>query len=202
MLWQDKALVHFLTTVHSITNEEGNYKNRNRRRPHITPGNHELIFQGRGGDSARSQLLPQVSVDYSNFMGGVDIADQQRCYYDTQFRACRNWMLLFFWLIDTTVINVFLLSRGAIPHPPRSEPFWKHHGSFRTRLAWNLVLSGIEKMNPDFARKLQTNTNPKSNGKFCLGAAPRENTTGARKDGYVGENFLLPARRFLLYDVL
>jgi len=49
--------------------------------------------------------------------GGVDIADQRRSYYYTQLRVCRNWLPLFFWLLDTTVINSFLLAQTYLHNP-------------------------------------------------------------------------------------
>lgn len=42
-------------------------------------------------------------------MGGVDIADQLRQYYTTQMRTLRNWFPLFLWLLDTAVINAYIM---------------------------------------------------------------------------------------------
>jgi len=56
-------------------------------------------------------LIPKVVDQYNFFMGGVDIADQRRSYYHTQLRTCRNWYPLFFWLLDTAIINSFILYR-------------------------------------------------------------------------------------------
>lgn len=50
-------------------------------------------------------------------MGGVDIAYQRRSYYYTQLRVCRNWLPLFFWLLDTAVINSFLLAQTYLHNP-------------------------------------------------------------------------------------
>ena len=51
--------------------------------------------------------------DYNHHMGGVDIADQRRGYYCTQLTTCRNWMPLFFWLLDTVIVNSYLLCKAA-----------------------------------------------------------------------------------------
>src|SRR3954451_18246919 len=46
-------------------------------------------------------------------MGGVDIADQHRQYYSTQITTGRTWMPLFFWLLDTAIINSYLICKIA-----------------------------------------------------------------------------------------
>ncbi len=58
------------------------------------------------------RLLPILGLidDYNHFIGGVNIADQLRSSYTTQQRARRVWKPYFFWLLDTTIINAFLLS--------------------------------------------------------------------------------------------
>lgn len=44
-------------------------------------------------------------------MRGVDIADQRRSYWPTQLRVSRNWLPLFFWCLDTAIVNAFILYR-------------------------------------------------------------------------------------------
>jgi hypothetical protein len=57
-------------------------------------------------------LLIPVLVDmYNLFMGGVDIADQRRSYWPTQLRVSRNWLPLFFWYLETAIVNAFILYR-------------------------------------------------------------------------------------------
>jgi hypothetical protein len=43
-------------------------------------------------------------------MGGVDIADQLRAGFSTQQRGVKPWRPLFYWLLDTTIINAFRIS--------------------------------------------------------------------------------------------
>ena len=43
-------------------------------------------------------------------MGGVDIADQLRAGFSTQQQGLKPWRLLFYWLLDSTIINTFCLS--------------------------------------------------------------------------------------------
>jgi len=75
VLWQDKNLVRFLTTSHTCTPEPKNITSRLRRRPRITEANRHLIEPGWGNDAHGELLLPRVSVDYNDYMGGVDLAD-------------------------------------------------------------------------------------------------------------------------------
>jgi len=48
--------------------------------------------------------------DYNRFIGGVDIADQLRAGFSTQQRGVKPWRPLFYWLLDSTIINAFILS--------------------------------------------------------------------------------------------
>jgi hypothetical protein len=45
-------------------------------------------------------------------MGGVDIADQLRAGFSTQQRGVKPWRPLFYWLLDSTIINAFQLSEN------------------------------------------------------------------------------------------
>jgi hypothetical protein len=64
-------------------------------------------------------------------MGGVDIADQRRGYYNTQLTVQRTWMPLFFWLLDTAIVNAHIIGRMLGLDIP--------HLDFRDRLVWNLI---------------------------------------------------------------
>ena len=114
VIWKDKTLVRLLTTAYEMQPEQENYTIRRHRHP-LHPRNHNayryLIDHVWGEYSIRELALPTETVDYNLNMGGVDIADQRRSYYSTQLRVVRNWMPLFFWLVDTTVINLFLIAQ-------------------------------------------------------------------------------------------
>ena len=47
---------------------------------------------------------------YNLYMGGVDIADQLRLYYNTQRTHMKTWKPLFHFLLDTVLGNSYLLS--------------------------------------------------------------------------------------------
>ncbi|ORZ27723.1 hypothetical protein BCR41DRAFT_119145 [Lobosporangium transversale] len=66
-------------------------------------------------------------------MGGVDIADQLRSYYNTQQPSRHNWLPLFFWLLDTSIVNSYIISlkTGST----------RTHWEFRCKLVWGIINS-------------------------------------------------------------
>jgi len=219
VVWQDKNVVRFLTTYHECTPEERNFTTRRRKRPRITSSNSELIRAGWGEDHVRQLRIPLLSVNYNDYMGGVDIADQRRSYYYTQLPTCRNWFPLFFWLLDTSIINSFLLSQvyfSTLPSclssssssssslsptstysflSPKSKS-WSAHGFYRTRLAWNLVLEGFRR-----SRILPTPTAPLPNLHTPSRIQPLGNRSQKRGAGsYITKNYDLNSRRLLPGD--
>jgi len=84
------------------------------------------------GDSACKILpIPKIINDYNYHIGGVDIADQLCSYYSTQLTVRRMWMPLFFWLIDTLIINSFLICKEL--------KLCNDHKSFRLQLVCGLI---------------------------------------------------------------
>jgi hypothetical protein len=67
-------------------------------------------------------------------MGGVDIADQLRAYYSTQRIALRSWYPLFFWMLDTAILNAYLI--GQQLHGKN----YMQHKEFRANL-WSTLFS-------------------------------------------------------------
>ena len=107
ILSPDNNLIRLLTTAHS--GQQDDRKNRYRRRPRQTPQNQSSVQSVQGSEAYKNLSVPALTADYNDKMGGVDIADQQRTHYVTQLRVARNWMPLFFWLLDTTVINTYII---------------------------------------------------------------------------------------------
>lgn len=64
-------------------------------------------------------------------MNGVDVADQLRSYYNTQQTVRRNWMPLFFWLLDTAIVNAYRIARTLGSTQEQKE--------FRHELVWDLI---------------------------------------------------------------
>ena len=55
--------------------------------------------------------IPSAINDYNQHMGGVDIANQLRAGFSTHQRRVKPWRPLFYWLLDTTIINAYRLSK-------------------------------------------------------------------------------------------
>ncbi len=62
----------------------------------------------RGG----TKVKPLVVERYNKFMGGVDIADQFGCYYSFDRRTVKWWRKLFFWLMEVSIVNAYILYKG------------------------------------------------------------------------------------------
>ena len=107
-------------------------------------------MQGVWGPQAdRNLSVPALTADYNNKIGGVDIVNQWRTYFATQLQVARNWMPLFSWLLDTTVINAYIIAHEL--HPThrvyKKDLRWKWHED----LASELVKKGNYELNPEHA---------------------------------------------------
>lgn len=88
--WHDKRLVYMLSTMHSgveVWTGKRNYKDN-------TP-----IYK------------PEVIVDYTNKMGGVDMSDQLMNYYNFLRKSIKWWRKLFIHLVNMVIMNAFILNK-------------------------------------------------------------------------------------------
>ena len=140
LVWQDNSSVFFMTSYHDIALKV----ERLRRCPKKTITN-AAVVHGIFGDKARKKLpIPQFIDDYNYHMGGVDIADQLQSYYNTQLRSCRNWYPLFYWLLDTTLVNCYRIQKTINPRQiVRSQ-----HYFFRLEIAEQLIQNGLHISSP------------------------------------------------------
>ena len=76
--------------------------------------------------------IPKIVDDYNHYMGEVDIADQLRSYYNCQLITHHTWFPLFFWILDTTLVNCFFLYQNVSDTKMSSR-------DFRINLAWSLI---------------------------------------------------------------
>jgi hypothetical protein len=116
-IWQDSNKVGFCTTIHDGTE----WPVRNRKRPKGTSTSAAITKQPfymfsppsrckEPYEHTRLLPIPGAIDDYNHYMGGVDIADQLRAGFSTQQRGVKPWRPLFYWLLDSTIINAFRLS--------------------------------------------------------------------------------------------
>ena len=59
--------------------------------------------------SAEATVKPVVVHAYNQHMNGMDIADQHSTYYSFLRKTVKWWRKLFFWLLETTVVNSYVL---------------------------------------------------------------------------------------------
>jgi len=75
--------------------------------------------------------------DYNQFMGGVDIADQLRSNYPTHQKSRRTWLPLWFWALDTTITNAYVI--GTHFKTLSTGSGTPTHKAFRLLLARSLI---------------------------------------------------------------
>ena len=81
--------------------------------------------------------IPLCIEDYNRHMGGVDIANQLRSYYDTQLTSFRTWWPIHFWAYDTIITNAYIIFKD-MPQSPDAITYKE----FRLQCAWGLILAG------------------------------------------------------------
>jgi hypothetical protein len=126
IIWQDQAVVRIMSTIH-----DGNgYKLRPRRRPKDSstmkvttrtifdvPSKDDLLLKRTAKRFFASKLslpVPEVIDDYNYNMNGVDRADQLRSEFAVNQITVRSWLPYFFWLLDSAIINSYLLWRWEL----------------------------------------------------------------------------------------
>ena len=101
---------------------------------------------------------PVVIDSYNHAMGGVDKADQLAIYYCFQRKSIKWWKKVFFWLLETSVVNCYILYKehknnkcdsqlsfrrklikGLISHLDPSE---------RPRRGRRRIVDGVERLQP------------------------------------------------------
>jgi hypothetical protein len=131
-LWFDSAPVTILSTVHDIESQQ----ERLRKRTGKNSTNAKKAREAFGNLQENEMMIPLCIDDYNHNMGGVDIADQMRSYYDTQLTSFRTWLLMLFWAYDTMVTNAYFIYKDM---PQSSNTIT--HKEFRLQCAWGLILT-------------------------------------------------------------
>jgi len=131
-LWQDNNTVFVMSTIHDLNTRTLVH----RRRPRETSTNAASARKIFASDVRKLLLIPSLIDDYNQYMGGVDIADQLRSYYTTHLRGRRNWLPLFYWLLDTTPVNSYIFYRFFEPSIT--------HKAFQLRVCTMLIQEGTQ----------------------------------------------------------
>ena len=113
-----------LSTIFEISQ----YVNHEWKKLHTLSTNAATTWQPFTHSRERAILpIPQIIDDYNHNMNKVDWADQLHTSYSTQLKALHNWLSLFFWILDTSIVNAFILFKSFHPNTT--------HHQFRLDLA-------------------------------------------------------------------
>lgn len=132
LLWIHNAPVTMMSTIHSLK-EQGLKPNWN---PGTKSTNGAAASEFYQDNELLDILVPIIILAYNLNKVGVDVADQYRTYYDTQLTSRRNWYPLFYWALETAIINAFIIYRDE--HAGKEMD----HLDFRLDLAWALIERG------------------------------------------------------------
>lgn len=91
LAWRDKRIVTMLGTCATSSSKTVTKRTRNEGRTNI--------------------VKPDVVINYNKYMGGVDKADQYTGTYCFMRKSHKWWRKLFFWGLEVSVINSYLLYR-------------------------------------------------------------------------------------------
>eukprot|EP00957_Ditylum_brightwellii_P076489 5813562-Ditylum_brightwellii.AAC.1 len=87
----DNYLALVVLTIHHV----GSSVKVNRRRPHLILKNKRHVSQVWGRKPRTDIYIPLLIHYYNQWMGGVDLIDQNNSYYMPNFCCHRNWIPMF-----------------------------------------------------------------------------------------------------------
>ena len=103
VVWHDKRDVRVISSNSNPV--DGQVNRKGSRRP---------------GDQEQNIIhvpCPQSVISYNKYMGGVDLADQNRAYYSVGRESVKFWRSLLWYMINTAIINALVLYRESFrPH--------------------------------------------------------------------------------------
>jgi hypothetical protein len=85
---------------------------------------------------------PQAIKSYTTYMNGVDRADQLRSSYSIARRAAKWWKYIFWFLIDISIINAFIMMKESTNHAMTTKSGRKKdrcHLDFRQKLTKQII---------------------------------------------------------------
>ena len=131
--WRDRRDVLALSTMHNTS---------------VTT----VLKRSKGGREKRPLPCPTIIDDYNQYMGGVDLTDQNLSYYSMTTRRTLKWWKKVFWrFVDICIVNSWIIFRRNNPQSPI-----KTQRLFRLRLIEELVQPLLDlRSNPDCPPFLQ-----------------------------------------------
>jgi hypothetical protein len=101
-IWQDKNAVRLLSTC-------------------CAPEGSESVKRRRGNQGPIELSCPPSLKMYTKYMGGVDRSDRMVRTYSVSRRSKKWWYRLFYYLVDTSIANSFILYHNSTNHPRITE---------------------------------------------------------------------------------
>jgi hypothetical protein len=101
-LWQDKRTVRFLSTC-------------------CAPEGDDTVVRRRNSSDQQRLTCPPVVKIYTQYMGGVDRSDRMVRTYSVSRKSKKWWYRLFYYLLDTSLANSFILYQLSRNHDELSE---------------------------------------------------------------------------------
>lgn len=101
-IWKDKKAVRLLSTC-------------------CEPEGTDSVKRRRGSQGPVQLSCPPSLKLYSRYMGGVDRSDRMVRTYSVSRRSKKWWYRLFYYLVDTSVANSFILYHNSSNHPTITE---------------------------------------------------------------------------------
>ena len=118
--WRDKKPVYFVNNVTS-------------------PWDVTTVVRKQKDGSNKTYPYPLAVDLYNKYMGGVDLADAMRKVYSCSRKSKGEWYMRLFWfLVDTSVVNAYILECES-PNRPASTSRWTK--DYQTQLKFTLELA-------------------------------------------------------------
>ncbi len=95
------------------------------------------------------QTKPVVVHTYNQHLNGVDIADQHAVYYSLLRKTVKWWRKLFFWVVETAVVNSYVIHITTLSRPNHLV----YRQSIVERLASQYIASALPHRHPGRLRK-------------------------------------------------
>ena len=143
--WFDNKVTNCLSTIHHPTSRvcergvSGDPGGDDMPAPAAGGGGAPIAPAAGGRSNRQSVAKPLAVIDYTDKMGGVDLADQKRSYYEIRI-ASKKWPThVFFWMIDAAATNAHTQMMKEQNHDGNHR--LKGGREFRRRLVWELAMN-------------------------------------------------------------
>lgn len=103
--------VNYYSSVHGKSNIGKSFSFPTRRRPKLTSTNATVVREPFRTCAHRYLPIPTSIDDCNQNMNGVDSFDQRLAAFDAQLRSRRNWLAIYYFLLDISLANIVSISR-------------------------------------------------------------------------------------------